>query len=227
MTRKQVEAFKQGEGDNWFARNRAYLESAGETFDVAYIARTLETHRGGINRIVEVGSGNGLKLDTLCKFFDADGLGIEPSPEAVAAGNARVGEGARMRLTVGTADELPADEQSVDLLFFGFCLCWVDRSDLFRAVAEADRVLRPGGFLVILDFDAAHPHRRPYHHHEGVFSYKQDHSTIFLASGLYSLAGKTSQSHGSAGFAEDSDERIAVSILYKERSPLPDHVPVE
>ena len=33
-----------------------------------------------------------------------------------------------------------------------------------RAVAEADRVLRDGGALAIVDFDPEAPCVRPYHH---------------------------------------------------------------
>ena len=124
-----------------------------------------------------------------------------------------------MTLVRGTAECLPLADESTDLLLFGFCLYLVDRHHLLPAMAEAHRVLKPGGFLAIVDFDPSQPHRRIYAHHEGLWSYKQDYARIPLATGLYSLAAKTPLSHSGAGFGEDPDERIALTVLYKEPAP--------
>ena len=122
-------------------------------------------------------------------------------------------------LSVATASNLPHSNNFFDLVYFGFCLYLVDREDIFKAVAEADRVLKSGGFLAILDFDPKQRHKRPYHHKPGLFSYKTSYSDFFTAGGHYYLVAKESFSHGASHFATDSDERVSVSILYKEPEP--------
>jgi ubiquinone/menaquinone biosynthesis C-methylase UbiE len=90
-----------------------------------------------------------------------------------------------------------------------------------QSLAEADRVLKPGGFLVITDFDPGFHHKRPYSHHEGVFSYKQNYADFFTQSSLYYLAGKHSFSHRFMHFDDAPDERVSTCILYKEADPYP------
>lgn len=95
----------------------------------------------------------------------------------------------------------------------------VDRSEIFNAVAEADRVLKNGGFLVIFDFDPAQRHKRPYHHKSGLFSYKTSYSDFFINCGHYYLVAKESFSHSDNHFSLNSDERVSICVLYKELDP--------
>jgi hypothetical protein len=88
---------------------------------------------------------------------------------------------------------------------------------LFPAIAEADRVLINGGFLAITDLDPIHRHKRPYHHKDGLFSYKQDYSEMFTASGMYFMVSKTSFSHRRPNFDLDGSERVSTTLLFKER----------
>ena len=101
-------------------------------------------------------------------------------------------------------------------MIFGFCLYLVDRSDVFKVIAEADRVLKSGGFMVIVDFDPKLPQKVPYHHIPGLFTYKTSYSDFFTAGGNYYLVAKESFSHQSDNFAVDSNERISICVLYKE-----------
>lgn len=207
---RQSDIFLSGEGDNWFTRNqRAVAE--GKTPEIQTIVRALAGHPP--SSILEVGCSNGSKLAALCAHFAASGSGIDPSEIAIAEGAAKWPD---LDVRVGTAASLPFESEAFDLVYFGFCLYLVDRSEVFRAAAEADRVLRPGGFLAVLDFDPLLPHRRPYHHKAGVFSYKTDHARFFLGSGHYSLIAKDSFSHASASFTPNNDERISMSVLFKE-----------
>lgn len=159
-----------------------------------------------------------MKLSHLCQYFGASGRGVDPSPKAVKDGNdSFVQQGAtNIKLEVGTAAALAYPDQSFDLVYFGFCLYLVDRDEIYRVVAEADRVLKKGGFLAVLDFDPAVRHKRPYHHQPGLFSFKTQYSNFFVANGHYHLVAKESFSHGTAHFAKDSDERVSVDVLFKE-----------
>jgi len=61
---------------------------------------------------------------------------------------------------------------------------------LYREIAEADRVLRDGGFLCIEDFDTSIPYLNSYHHKDGISSFKSDYANIIPLSGHYHLISK-------------------------------------
>ena len=119
-------------------------------------------------------------------------------------------------LRTGTADELPYDDASFDVVWFGFCLYLVDRTLLMRTVSEADRVLRDGGVLAIVDFEPEAPCARPYSHRPGLLSYKMDHSRLFLANPAYVLAEKHATSHTTGRWEHDPQERVALTICRKD-----------
>ncbi len=225
MTNSQDDIFRAGEADLWYARNKTLLSGQGSSkdlpaYDIQLLSTWLGPHRDDIRRILEIGCCNGMKLQTLCERLNATGEGIEPSGLAVADGNERM-NGAPARLTCGTAEQLPFDSDSFDLVYFGFCLYLLDRRSLLQALSEADRVLKPSGFLAITDFDPGAMHKRPYSHREGIFSYKQDYARFYTESGLYYLVSKQSFSHRQNYFDLVGDERVSLSLLYKEQDPYP------
>jgi ubiquinone/menaquinone biosynthesis C-methylase UbiE len=174
--------------------------------------------KDNIHNILEIGCGNGAKLFSLCKSLDARGVGIDPSSKAVESANqqAKADNLSGIHFKVGSSTILDFATASFDLVYFGFCLYLVDRNELFQTISEADRVLKPGGFLSILDFDPAIRHKRVYHHKENVFSYKNNYPALFTASGHYHLVEKHSFSHSTNHFVRDRGERVAINILYKE-----------
>lgn len=221
----QNEIFTEGEGDAWFSRNQDHIQAIEQVVnspDVRYALDTLKPFSSRINRVLEIGCSNGIKLETICQYLDAVGVGVEPSPIAIKNGNDRK-KLADTNLLVGTGDKLPSlcTDASFDLVYFAFCLYLFDRNTLIRSLSEADRVLKPGGFLVITDFDPGSHYKRPYNHFQGVFSYKQDYASFYTQSGLYYLMGKQSFSHRAPNFDELPDERISTSILFKEIDPYP------
>jgi SAM-dependent methyltransferase len=223
----QNRIFVDGEGDAWFSRNLNHIQTisqAIESPDVRYALDILMPFSARINRILEIGCSNGIKLEIICQQLDAVGVGVDPSQMAVASGNNRE-KVADINLFTGTGDRLPSScaDASFDLVYFAFCLYLFDRNTLMQAMAAADRVLKSGGFLVITDFDPGSYYKRPYNHRKGIFSYKQDYSSFFTQSGLYYLLGKYSYSHRMASFDEFPDERVATTILYKEIDPFPLH----
>ena len=217
---KQSDIFLESEGDGWFERNKTAVNSKRNFYEIETIKRVLQSYKNSVNAICEIGSGNGAKLNDLCEFFNASGCGIDPSINAVNAGNETY---KNINLKVSTAANLPFNDSQFDLVYFGFCLYLVDRSDILKAVAEADRVLKTGGFLAILDFDPALRHKRPYHHKPGIFSYKTSYSDFFTNSGHYYLVAKESFSHGASHFSTDSNERVSISVLFKESDAYYSH----
>ncbi|MGA9642826.1 MAG: class I SAM-dependent methyltransferase [Terriglobales bacterium] len=214
----QTEIFVTGEGDNYYERNKSAFGNEEQRHAEKLLCEALSSFRAEIKGVLEIGCSSGMKLEYLCKYFGASGKGIDPSSKAVRDGNERLSRSGatNLALQVGTADSLPYKDGEFDLVYFAFCLYLVDRDKLFAAIAEADRVLKPGGFLAIVDFDPAQRHKRSYHHRENVFSYKQPYADLFVASGHYYLVAKSSFSHSGHYFAKDSDERVSLGLLYKE-----------
>lgn len=219
----QNEVFRHTEGNAWYERNKFQLgepRAVADAPDVAFICTTLAPFRDRITRVLEIGCSSGLKLEAMCRELCASGDGIEPSQAAVDEGNAR-DKTVPIRLHGGTGDALPFEAASFDLVYFAFCLYLFDRSSVLRSLAEADRVLKPGGFLALTDFDPGTRLKRPYSHFSGLYSYKQDYASVYTQSGLYYLVGKHSYSHRQAHFDEDLGERVSTSVLFKERDPYP------
>ena len=149
MSQKKI--FTEGEGDAWFNRNLNHIQSIEQVIkspDVRYSLDTLTPFSARINRVLEIGCSNGIKLEAICQHLNAVGVGVEPSPVAVKNGNDR-NKLADTTLLVGTGDKLPSlcTDASFDLVYFAFCLYLFDRNTLIQSLSEADRVLKPGGKL--------------------------------------------------------------------------------
>jgi ubiquinone/menaquinone biosynthesis C-methylase UbiE len=219
----QNQIFARSEGDAWFNRNQGLVKSTDlvvNSPDVQYTLQTLLPFGNRIDKVLEIGCSNGVKLEVICNQLIAVGVGIDPSILAVEDGNERE-KNTDIELFVGSAEKLPFEDASFDLVSFSFCLYLFDRSTLLRSLTEADRVLKPGGFLVITDFDPSYQVKRPYSHLEGLFSYKQNYAAFFTQTHLYFLLGKQSYSHRVPYFDESIDERLSTNILYKEPDPYP------
>lgn len=214
MTSKDIqrEAFLSGEGDGYFKRNQAALERNDDARNL--VVSRISHHLNGMTgpRVLEIGCATGGNLAALGALNSIEGVGIDPSAEAVRAGAAQFPS---LSLHVGTADNLRFTDASFDLVWFGFCLYLVDRPLLHRVVAECDRVLRDGGLLVIYDFDPDVPCVRQYRHLPGLNSYKMDYSRLYLANPAYSLIEKLSFSHSDLQWSADPQERLGLWICRK------------
>ena len=211
---KQKDIFLQTEGDAWFSRNRLTVTGRKLPGDDALLQEILDVRPTGANddplKVLEIGCGDGTRLEWMKNNLHADCHGIEPSAQAVAAARAK---GVDVRQ--GTADLLPFESQTFDVVIFGFCLYFCDRDDLFRIAGEADRVLRSPGWLLIQDFFSPAPRANVYHHRPGVQSYKMDYRTLFTWHPNYKCMTHKVRHHGKAGFTDDPDEWVSVSVLRK------------
>ncbi|GLR67908.1 S-adenosylmethionine-dependent methyltransferase [Acidocella aquatica] len=105
---------------------------------------------GASGRVLELGIGGGLNL----KFYNPAQVsavtGIDPSPELRAyARKAPRPEGLAVEILDASADAMPFADASFDTVVTTFTLCTVP--DAPRALAEARRVLRPGGQLLFCE----------------------------------------------------------------------------
>ena len=120
-----------------------------------------------------------------------------------------------VRAIHGTADILPYDDSSFDIVIFGFCLCWCDREDLFRIVFEADRVLKDQGWLIVHDFYSPMPIRREYHHKAGVYSFKMDYRRLFDWHPGYICFSHEINHLGKSVMTDDVQKWVATSVMRK------------
>jgi ubiquinone/menaquinone biosynthesis C-methylase UbiE len=216
--KSQKEIFSEKEADSWLERNRRALASFDPETDA--IVGHLRPHLTPGLSVAEVGCALAGRTAALAKITGGCGFGVDPSAQAMA-------EAARLHPQLAfrqaTADALPWDVHSIDILIYGFCLSLCDRTDLFRIAAEGDRVLKNDGLLAILDFHPPLPYRNAYSHQPGVFSYKMDNARLWSWNLVYvEISREIFNHHARAASAEypfAPDERIAVSILKK----LPAH----
>ncbi len=208
----QKKAFLKGEGDAYYRRNRTTTPLQGLSHGYEIYAKYLTPG----SKILEIGCNLGHNLDHFVRTRRCAGYGIEPSRKAVAEGKKRYPS---LHLAVGTSDALPFKDGFFDFVLFGFCLYLVDRPLLLRSLAEADRVLKPGGFVGITDFDTKRPVTREYRHRPGVRVYKTEYWKLFEAFPEYTLVEKKSFSHGGDAFAKDVQERVASTVLVKDAEP--------
>lgn len=102
--------------------------------------------------IADIGSGTG----NLARLFLRNGYQVttvEPCPEMRAAGERQLAECTGFRSLEGTAERIPLDTQSVDLITIGQALHWFD---VDRARAEFHRILRPPGWVAVA-WNDGHP----------------------------------------------------------------------
>lgn len=213
----QMDAFRHGEGDAWFARNRAGIEAWDPERDEPL--QMLRRHGIEPKRAIEIGASNGYRMAALQQRHPCDAWAVDPSQAAIEDGRRRYPS---VRFEYGEADEAPWQFAGVfDLVIVHFVLHWVERSLLMQSVAGIDRVLADGGHLVLGDFAPANRWRIPYRHRAGVWTYKQDYAALFLASGLYRAVAMQIGDHG-GGPADSAPEgsRTAVWLL---RKSLTDH----
>lgn len=126
-----------------FARIYARISGAAEAKGAA--EHREEMLAGLEGRVVEVGAGNGLNF-THYPTSVTEVVAVEPEPHLrkladLAATKASV----PIAVVDGTADALPLDDASCDGAVCSLVLCSV--ADQSVALAEARRVLRPGGEL--------------------------------------------------------------------------------
>ena len=117
----------------------------------------IDTHVAGLLRltpiadrtVIDVGCGLGGLVCALAAQ-GATATGVEISAEKVADADVQPKVG-NERYVLGTGEQLPAEDGSADLITYVFSLHHVPVDLQAAALAEARRVLRPGGRLHVVD----------------------------------------------------------------------------
>ncbi|KTD61849.1 class I SAM-dependent methyltransferase [Legionella spiritensis] len=118
--------------DSWFDRHKVAFMS-----EVAALQKVIPESGEGL----EIGVGSG-------RFASALGIknGVEPS-----AALRKMAEQRGVNVVGGVAESLPFSDESFDYALFGTVLCYLDFPE--QGLAEARRVLKPEGVLVIAMID--------------------------------------------------------------------------
>ncbi|MDX5367690.1 MAG: metalloregulator ArsR/SmtB family transcription factor [Alphaproteobacteria bacterium] len=114
--------------------------------------------REGLGLVADLGTGTGRMLE-LFGPMARTGLGIDLSPEMLALARAQLDRPELQHCSVRQGDlyDLPLQDESADLVTLHMVLHYLD--DPAASIAEAARVLKPGGRLLIADFA---PHELDY-----------------------------------------------------------------
>jgi len=104
-------------------------------------------------RVLDVGSGPGFLLRSIADAVGPGGTvrGVDPSPAMNAVAAAHCADHAQVGIDEGGAESLPYPDGSFDAVVSTQVYEYV--ADVAGALAEARRVLRPGGRVVVLDTD--------------------------------------------------------------------------
>jgi ubiquinone/menaquinone biosynthesis C-methylase UbiE len=137
-------------------RVRRHYDRSAESYD-RLIAWTERVFFGGGREWVcsrargetlEIAIGTGRNFPFYSKEISL--IGVELSPRMLAIARRRARElGIEADLRPGDAQNLPFPDASFDTVVATLALCTIP--DYRRAVTEAARVLRPGGFLLLLE----------------------------------------------------------------------------
>jgi ubiquinone/menaquinone biosynthesis C-methylase UbiE/DNA-binding transcriptional ArsR family regulator len=160
--------------------------------------------------LLDLGTGTGRILELFAPHIER-GLGIDLSPAMLSVARARLDRAGLRHCAVRHADifDLPAPKDSFDVVVIHQVLHFLD--DGGRAIAEAARVLRPGGRMLVVDFA---PHEleflREKHAHRRLGFAPETVTQWMSAAGLSPVLQRTLQ--------PDQPEKIAVS-LWLARDP--------
>lgn len=107
-------------------------------------------------RVADLACGTGTAAAALAPHLTGGSVtALDNSPQMLAAAKARCGSLANVRVQEGELTQLPLESGGYDAALLLLALTYLPHPD--RAIAEASRILKPGGVLVLVDLM---PHAR-------------------------------------------------------------------
>jgi ubiquinone/menaquinone biosynthesis C-methylase UbiE/DNA-binding transcriptional ArsR family regulator len=155
----QVRAGRQKSVDSWFDAHAAEWDFMRglEGPETAIEAAILDAARAGtVGRLLDIGTGTGRIIELLGKHATS-AIGVDRSPEMLRIARAKLAEADAHATEVRHADmrALPFEAHSFDTVTLHHVLHFAD--DPASVVAEAARMVAPGGRLLVVDYA---PHAR-------------------------------------------------------------------
>ena len=108
-------------------------------------------------RLLDIGCGTGSLVVQLSKLHPkTDVTGLDPDPKALARARKKADRaGLSLKLEQGFSDDLPFPDSSFDVVFSSFMFHHLEPDEQQGTLAEARRVLKPGGSFHLVDFSGA------------------------------------------------------------------------
>ena len=157
---ERAQAYFSRNAAEWDALRRLHVSDAD--IDAAIVALVGDEP---VEALLDLGTGTGRILELLQPLYQR-AVGIDASRDMLAVARANLDQARVAKASVRHGDilNLPLDAQDFDLVTIHQVLHFLDQPEL--AIAEAARMLRPGGRLVIVDL-APHTleHLRDEHAH--------------------------------------------------------------
>jgi ubiquinone/menaquinone biosynthesis C-methylase UbiE len=116
--------------------------------DIAKVGGWISPYLGENRTLLDLGGGTGALAARLSDALDVTVTLLDPSPEMIA----QMKPHPRVRAVVGVAEAMPFAHASFDACLISDAFHHVRDQD--GAVREISRVVRPGGGLLVLDFDS-------------------------------------------------------------------------
>ena len=143
--------------------------------------------------VLDVGSSSGYLARKLAAAAGPAGhvTGVDPSEAAIAYAQRRAP--GTMTFTAGVAQDLPLPDSSFDVVTCTLALHHIPARKRDAALREMYRVTKPGGRLLVADFD---PSRRPLPLHPGGQRMRRAAATVGPPAELAATAGYRVESSG-------------------------------
>jgi ubiquinone/menaquinone biosynthesis C-methylase UbiE len=145
--RTMSQAFFSSRAGQW---DRVRAELYGTRGDLTPLAALLDPSLV----VGDLGCGSGQTSATLAPFVQRV-IAVDESTAMLGAARQRIGHHANVELRSGRLEDLPIDDAALDMAVLSLVLHFVVRPT--AVFAEAARVLRPGGVLLVVDME---PHER-------------------------------------------------------------------
>ena len=148
-----------------------------------------------IDLLVDLGTGTGRMLEIFAPRC-ARAIGFDISPEMLTIARSKLDSSAldHCQVRQGDCANVPLEDGVADIVILHQVLHFLD--DPAQAIAEAARILAPGGSVLIADFG---PHDmenlREQHAHRRLGFSSEEIQSMLAQSGLHYFAGETLTSH--------------------------------
>ena len=210
----QKSLFLNGEGDALFRRNVDSYSKNPNNFQtdekVVSHFNSLPIPNSKKIKVLEIGCGQGYLLNILKKTKKWEFYGLDPSIEAI-----KTAKDLGINACVGTADNLPFEDNLFDLIIFGHCLYLCDLTDLFKIAHETHRVSKDESWICIIDFWSPELKRIPYKHQDGIYSHKFDFSKIFKWHPFFTVIDHNLRHNSTFKYTDEKDEWTSITTLRK------------
>lgn len=143
-----------------------------------------------LTSILEIGCSTGFRLEKSRLEFGAVCAGLDASPEAVNEG---LKSFPQLTLVNGVAPDALTKwpDGAFDVVTLGHLLYLLPRESIFQLAAQVDRLLKPGGHLVVEDFMSTLPGSSEYRHDPTLKVFKTNPSAPWTWSPTYTLVSRS------------------------------------